>query len=361
MHGRLPIRLTLLAPVSVSLFLAACGGGGGGPFEPPVRPVAVFESEGLAGGTIHQLRRSGDKLFAATDDGLFQKTVGDNRWQLVGLDDINVLAFVAIAADHWLAAGFERSDVTLEHPKLLETVNAGSNWLEISHDFGAGGTRTEPIYALAYDPNGGVLYATGTAALARSTDFGRHWDVIDGTVDSAGSLSALGLQPATGQVWFGGQNAIEQMVLRRYDVGSGQTQSFPAMLPSPSVIKGLTFDPADAERVLASGEGGILQTRDGGTTWINLLGDVDHRFYFNAVLDPADSEVIYTVGWTKTPDRQPLILEVSRDGGATWTEHQHADASIFGGAWSVMAVREGTTTAIYAGLDGGGIYRITFR
>lgn len=350
-------RLSTL-PVVAAAWLSACGSDDNA--IPPIqRPplVAEFRSEGLEGGIVNQLRRNGDKLFAATDDGLYEKAIGQSSWRRAGLDDFDVLAFVVIGPDHWFASGFAASDTLREHPKLFETVNAGSNWLEVRHDFG--GSRPEPIYALI-EAGSGVLYATGTAALARSDDLGRTWEVVDGTVDSTGALQALGHN--LGHIWFGGQNGIEQMVLRRYDPLSGLTTAFPASLPSPSVIKGITFDAFNPDRVIAAGEGGILQTLDRGQTWTNLLGDVDHRFYFGAVFDPVERNTLYTAGWTKSfDDPQPLILEVSRDGGRSWQQHQFADNTLFGGVWSILAVREGNTTAIYLGLHRGGIYRATFR
>lgn len=82
------------------------------------------------------------------------------------------------------------------------------------------------------------------------------------------------------------------------------------------------LNPLNPDRVIASGEGGILLTLDNGESWTAPLGDVDFRFYFKAVLDPQNSNAIYTASWVKDFDNpQPFVLEVSRDGGRSWSMH----------------------------------------
>lgn len=126
-----------------------------------------------------------------------------------------------------------------------------------------------------------------------------------------------------GQIWYGGRNAIEQMELRRVDLASGVITEFPGfLLPPPATIEGITMDPLNPDRVIASGEGGILLTLDNGESWTAPLGDVDFRFYCKAALDPQNSNAIYTASWVKDLDNpQPFVLEVSRDGGRSWSMH----------------------------------------
>ena len=148
-------------------------------------------------------------------------------------------------------------------------------------------------------------------------------------------------------------------MLRRYDPSSGESVLMSRLLPSPSTIKGITFDASNSDRILASGEGGILESLDNGANWENLLGDVDFRFYFRVVLDPEDGRTLYTAGWDKIfEEPQPLIVEVSRNDGATWEKHNLDNPELFGGVWSLMAVSEDARTVIYAGLYKGGVMKI---
>jgi photosystem II stability/assembly factor-like uncharacterized protein len=343
-----------MASLLAGWMLAGCGGSSNPPppgaTPPPAPPT--FVHEGLSGRIVIGIFQHETRLFAATDDGLFGKELGQDAWHLVGLGGFRVEDLAIIDGQHMLATAFQES-------KLYETVNGGANWLPVDNDFG-GGFESSMILALHYERAGGRLYATGADALAVSEDVGRSWQLLAGDWDAVSMPStALNLNAAKGQVWYGGQNAIEQMTLTRHDLASGATTQFDkSLLPAPAVIKGITFDPSDPNHVLASGEGGILQSRDNGASWTRPLGDVDYRFYFKTVFDPQDVRIIYTASWAKTDPLQPLVFEVSSDSGASWAAYRLDEPGLFGGTWSVSAVVEEGRTVVYLGLFLGGIMKV---
>lgn len=355
-------RLLATASLVFMGLLAGCGGGGGDGDPPPPAGGPEFRHEGLSGLTVLRIYQSGDRLIAASDDGVFGKPIGDGAWQRMGLQGYQVQDLAILTDQHMLAtAVFEPDPIVFQDPRLYETVNGGANWLPVDNDFGGGFSENIGIWALHYDAADGRLYATGQDALAVSEDIGRSWQLLSGWWDgfSPGN-DALALGLGTGDVWYGGQNALEQMVLRRYDPGNDETTNFDGfLLPPPATIKGITIDPTRPGRILASGEGGILQTFNNGQSWERPLGDVNFRFYFQTALDPADSRIIYTAGWTKEFERpQPLIIEVSADLGTSWSSYALDDPDLFGGAWSLRAVTEGGRTVLYAGLFRGGIMKV---
>lgn len=355
----------LFAGLLVLGLLAGCGGGGGASpppgAEPPPGAQPEFIHDGLAGRIVTDIQQHENRLFAATDNGLFGKQVGQDGWLLVGLDGFKVEDLAILDGQHMLATViFDWDRFVFQAPKLYETVNGGANWLPVENDFG-GGFENAPMWDVLYDITSGRVYAQGQDALAVSEDVGRSWELLAGIWDGFNATpGALDLNIATGQIWFGGQNAIEQMKLRRHDLATGLTTEFdPFLLPPPSTIDGITFDPTDPNRVLASGENGILQSFDNGATWTRPLGDVDHRFYFQTALDPQDADIIYTASWLKEFELpQPLILEVSTDAGTSWTAYELSDPDLFGGAWSVHAVVEDGRTVLYLGLYLGGIMKV---
>lgn len=157
------------------MLLAACSGGGSNSGNPPLPPpvAPVFLPEGLDGHIIRHIYQHDNRLFAATDNGLFSKLIAQDDWLPVGLSGFSVQDLAIISDQHWLAAVFPTANPFVD-PKLFETVNAGSNWLDVANDFGPGPTQTEGIFALHYDQANQQLFATGTNALASSDDFGRH-------------------------------------------------------------------------------------------------------------------------------------------------------------------------------------------
>jgi photosystem II stability/assembly factor-like uncharacterized protein len=341
-----------------AIVLAACGGDTGDASVPePPLATPVFEHDGLDGAVVQHLYSHGDRLFAATQDGLYGKFLGQNVWVSLGLSGLQIQGFAIVDDQHWIAATFPTAQLFVD-PKLYETVNGGGNWLQVENDFGPGETQSEAMMALLYDQETKRLFATGLNTLASSADYGRTWLLLDGQWGSTSVLQALDLNSMTQQIWLGGQNAIEGPILRQYDLNTFETVAFAGLFPSPSAIKSATFDPLDPGRVLVAGEGGVLQSADNGNSWTNLLGNVDHRFYFRALLDPQNSNIIYTAGWTKTDMPQPLILEVSRNRGTSWERHQMAAPDLFGGVWSMLATTENNRTVLYLGLNRGGIVRV---
>jgi hypothetical protein len=144
-------------------------------------------------------------------------------------------------------------------------------------------------------------------------------------------------------------------VLHRYSPRRGALDSYPGLLPNPSVAKGIRFV---GGRVLVSGEGGIVQTADDGRSWTVLLHD-DYRFYFDVLADPLRSGRLVTASWAKNFDTpQPLLVDVSDDGGAHWRRIEHADRTLFGGVWSMASAIERGRTVCYLGLYRGGVMRL---
>lgn len=345
----------------ICFLLAACHDSGNDAMMPPETPTRQFVPEGLTGRAVSGLFQVGDQLLAATDAGLYAKRIGQENWQLAALGEQQIIDLAIVDDLHWLAAVSDAGLDPSVNPRLLETVNRGSNWQVVDNDFGGAGESSQPIYALYYDERAETLYATGTASLAASLDLGRSWTLVDGAWDGiATGQDALNLHPQRDQIWYGGQNALEQMTLRRVDLVSGDATSFGQLLPSPSVIKDIVFHPEDGDRVYASGEGGILRTIDNGASWTRPLGDVEFRFYFEVVLDPQAPETVFTAGWDKgaAGRSQPLILEVSKDGGENFERFEHDAALLRGGALSMLAVVDDGETVLYIGLDGGGIMKV---
>ena len=346
----------LLAVVSLSLFfLISCGSDD----KPPKADFGIAP-DGLSGRIILRLYEHDGQVFAATDHGLYSKNKGHGRWLAAGLSNREVLDIAFLDDEHYLASTSRVVDEIAQY-QLMETTDGGETWSEITHDFG-GEDDPEAIHGLHYDDDNNALYATGIEVLARSLDEGRHWEILSGEWHGFGQRKTIVKRnPATNEVWYGGQNALEQLVLRAYSLDTNEERSYSDLLPNPSVIYGIQFDATNDQRILASGEGGVLESTDKGETWTNLLGDVDYRFYFDVAIDPEDPQTLYTAGWDKNWDTpQPLILEISENGGTSWSKYLYPSQSLFGGVRSLLVVKERENTVLYLGLYRGGIMKVTF-
>jgi len=343
-------------PPALPALLAACGGGGYS--EPPPAAQPRFTHEGLDGRIVQRLRpAAGAGLLAATDDGLHQRRP-DGSWAARGLAGEQVFDVTAVAPDVWLASVRSAAGGAGAVPRLVQTTDAGATWSVVNHDFG-GPQGPEAIQALVFDGAGGRLLATGHDVLAVSFDMGRRWQRLAGTYHAfASPKSALGFDPVLGDVWYGGQDAIERLALFRWRQSDGSVTPHPELMPSPSTVKGIRFVQGQPARLLVAGEGGIVHSPDRGASWQVLLQS-GHDFFFDVVQDPQRPQRWVTARWEKNFDApQRLLVALSDDDGRTWTTLVHDDAQLFGGTWSLAAGVIDGRSVFHLGLYRGGVVRL---
>jgi hypothetical protein len=103
----------------------------------------------------------------------------------------------------------------------------------------------------------------------------------------------------------------------------GGLDSYPGLLPGPSVSKGIRHVMGQPQRLLVSGEAGIVQTLDDGISWQTLLADDAHRFHFDVLHDvqPGDS--------SPRPGRRTRRLHRTRRAAARPIATRDAAAATF--------------------------------
>ncbi|MCX2864928.1 hypothetical protein OOZ63_24150 [Paucibacter sp. PLA-PC-4] len=362
MHDTRTLSHRLITPLITAILsfaAAGCGGGAGDAPQPVPPPPATpqFIPEGLQGRIVSRLRPSDAGVLAATDAGVFQRSGG--AWEPRGLADQTILDVIAISGQRWIASARPTADGPAATPQLLKTVDGGASWEPIPSNFG-GPLGPEPAHALAFDGPRQRLVATGSDVLAESRDEGRTWTVLHGDWHGFSQpKAALVVHAGSGDIWYGGQDAIEGLILFGRAEATRQVVTHAGLLPSPSVVKGLQFATAvDAAHLLIAGEGGVVQTRDGGATWEKLLHD-GYNFYFDVAFDAYKPGRLVSARWMKNYDTpQAAHLVVSDDAGKTWRSFQTTDPALFGGAWAIHALQESGRTSYLLGLYKGGVMRV---
>lgn len=342
--------------VICSALLMACNGSADEATPAPAPdPAPQFSSAGLDGHIIHRLISEQDRLFAGTDQGLYQRQQ-DAQWQRLTDQEWEILDLAVISDTQLIVSYVFRDDYY-----LAETVDSGQTWQVVEHDFGGSSRDSadsqEPVRRMQYHQ--GKLYGVGFNVLAVSEDFGRNWQVLAGSWNAfATGMSALSVNSNGIDIWYGGQGAIENPLLMHYSTDDMAYEEFPdidELLHVPSTVQSIVFDPDLHHILFVSGEGGIIKSSDDGETWQALNTNDNSRFYFEMVLDPADKDVLYTAGWDKDFENpQPLILEISKDGGQNWESFEHPDNNLFGGVYSMTMHQQ----QLYLGLYKGGVMQV---
>lgn len=159
-----------------------------------------------------------------------------------------------------------------------------------------------------------VLLLLGVAVVSASAAAApRHqatdWELLDG--------------PGTGviQLWAVGDGAVVAMDPARGLYVSNDLGDSWATVPLPPAGWGLAVDPTISSTLYAASAAGLNVTRDGGATWslIRPSGTpvtyVD-RYTVAVAISPADPNVLYT---TEPLGSAPRSIWGSTDAGASWT------------------------------------------
>jgi photosystem II stability/assembly factor-like uncharacterized protein len=211
-------RAGVVSAALAALAIAACGddengGGAGG---------SAGGQGGSAGqGPVHVhglgINPKDGSLFIATHTGLFRAAPGESRASRVGDSTQDTMGFTVAGDDRFLGSG---------HPGEFEN---------------------------AVNPLG----------LIRSSDAGRSWE----TVSLSGEADFHVLRWADGTVY--GVDSASGRLMVSGDSGESWQQRSP-----PAPLLDLAPHPRDPQRLVASGEGGLYSSGDGGRGWRPLGGEI---------------------------------------------------------------------------------------
>ena len=225
-------------------------------------------------------------LLLGTHDGLHRSSDGGRTWTSYALPGQDAMNLKRASSATIWAAG---------HFVFAKSEDGGETWTDVRPD-------TLPNLDLhgfavdARDPD--TLYAAAAGVgLYRSRDAGATFELVSEEV--GGSVFGLAVTP-DGRILAGdgGRGLVESR-----DGGTTWRELLPA------AIAGLAVNPKDPQRILATGPGVYLST-DGGATWRRVL-EVENGVGPVAWSASAPGTA-YVVGFDRT-------LHKTTDGGETWT------------------------------------------
>lgn len=320
----------IASSTAIVLLLSACFGSSSTPAEQPEPPVGGdiirYNHLGLADFAVESLYHAGDSVWVAGDDGIYVSRNLDARnedeagWALQ-LDGYHFIHINGFDATTLFALGLPEGS---DHAELYRSTDGGGHWSLIKHNFGTqGDVVASSITRLLPDPETGYLYGVGADLLAISYDQGNSWEVLSGEPGLIARNFAINLHPQRNDLWWGGQNAIEQLLLHRFSLNDQTQESWQALLPSPSTVEAIVFDRSNSDRVFVGAEGGIAVSNNYGNEWQVVLSPDHHIFYMAIVQSQRFPEVWYSARWEKANQEHQLTFKYSTDRGNTWQRNVH--------------------------------------
>jgi photosystem II stability/assembly factor-like uncharacterized protein len=243
----------VLAKLTVLLAALAVGLTGCGRDDEPAVDQSGGSNESAEAGPEHVhglgINPADGALFIATHTGLFRVAQGQERARRVGEGTQDTMGFTVVGRNRFLGSGHpgegESGPPALG---LIESTDAGRSWKTISLDGEA------DFHVLRFAAGRIYGFDAGNGRLMVSRNAGRDWKELS--------------------------------------------------LPEP--LLDLVADPADPDRLIASGQGGLHRSSDGGKTWQKLGGNI-------ALLAWPASDRVYRVGGDAR-------VSMSTDSGRTWRE-----------------------------------------
>ncbi|MBI4465512.1 MAG: hypothetical protein HY647_12470 [Acidobacteria bacterium] len=232
-----------------------------------------------------------------TGGGVFRSDDGGQSWALLkGFQGQAVRALaLALFNPNVLVAGTREG--------VFRSQDGGQQWQRISP---LGHPEIRNIESVAIDPQNPDTIYVGTWHLPwKTTDGGAHWTSSKkGMIDDSDVFSLVE-DPRNPQRLFGGACTG----IYRSDSAGGEWKKVQGMPESARRTHTLVLDPGDPLTVYAGTTQGLWRTQDGGQSWVRLT---HHSWVINAiVLDPSDPKHFY-LGMDDAG-----VME-TRDGGTTF-------------------------------------------
>lgn len=363
-------RLNILIGVAVLLSSSALLGQSDvevlRPFGLEDKVVTVLTSEVREQSGFLVLHRS---VFAGTKgDGVFEISTFDStqNWQSLGMANTTI---TAMTVQHygfgpfdglWLFAGvqpdFQGGDSTLIYQRDVGIPMIDTTWAKA--DSGIDRNELQLVKAL------NSYYFTGQTApqpQLMGGELGLYQGTIDtvwhkAEIDSPVKINAIDVQPH----WFGdlawaaGAHGLSPSAFRSVDKGSTWvTLALPILIEGEA--QAVAINTRTPDSVYVSYQGLIFATPDSGQSWQSVLQDQFVDFRALAV-DPLAPENVFA-GGQKTDST--FVFFHSRDGGTTWSEVVPDTDELIAGVTSIAVVDTGDSdvrTFVFIGTAGDGVW-----
>ncbi len=249
---------------------------GGLPLPDPIHALA-FDS-------------TGQKLYAATDKGLFTKVNGSTQWAAVTATGLPSASFTALAFEPDAAkvvyAGTEDQGVYASN-------DGGSSWAAASKGLPQG----MRVNDLSLDPVQHQLWVVTSGGAYRSADHGASWQpfntglpatIIVNTIVPASTIGGT-----TGLLYMGTNHGL----FLSHDSGAHWAASPEALSGTSIHTILLDFRATNGTSLYIATDVGVFQTTDNGQSWLAVASNLPKNMPVYALAFGADNDAqLYAVG-----------------------------------------------------------------
>jgi photosystem II stability/assembly factor-like uncharacterized protein len=310
----------------------------------PLSTFADWEQFGLPDRSVTQMKIYDSYLYAATDNGLWQRNISsdDSTWRSLGLEEFKINDFLVFDNGEIMA-------IKETGASILRTTDGGLTWLPYQNGF------IGSAYAMDQIPSqDDTLFVTGPAVIGRSTDHGLSWEPVAGDWDTWGEgINFVHVYRQNSNIIWAGTDGMffQPVIFKSTNRGTDWTITFPEV-GGDNISLCIAIDPTDENRVFIGMSYLLAYTSDGGQTW-----QVNDEFNFiiqGLQIDPLNPDIIYLSGITDSPEERLNVFR-SRDGGVNWTDIS-IEMETEGWDNSLLFHRSAEQTYLFAGSPSNGVW-----
>ena len=257
---------------------------------------------------------------AGTDQGIFSSSDGGNSWTSMNGDLTTSLAY-------WIDTSGQTIVAAMQDYSMISSFDGGTTWTNsqtVNTPCGEGGLAVinpgNPNYIYNYN---------GACGFWVSADGGMNYQSVSADLDApqypGSNPQVIAVDPqSAANVYAGAQswNGRPQGIWESTDYGLNFTLKWPTS-QVPSLV---AFDPTNRNKMFIGLQDGTLQvSRDGGQTWTSLLlgstgtsAEPVASWPVSLSINPANPNIVM-VGMSGPPQQNDGGVLVSTDGGNTFT------------------------------------------
>jgi hypothetical protein len=315
---------------------------------------------GLGNKKVNKLRLYAQNLYATTNDGIFRKNIysSDTTWISMGLQGHEAFALSVLNSDT-IYTGIKISGMGNDTISIYRTTDGGANWEDYQNGFGGGtGSSNHVITLESYPYQNEILFATGYAQIAKSSNLAESWQLVWNDWHHNGvGVHFLTFDPAlTNIMWSGGESGfLQPFVLKSTDFGENWQENW-INVGGDNACYSCVVDPFNSDVVYIGMEGRIIKTTDGGNNWDTIYSPVDYPYFYGIAINRYFSNIIYASALINEPDPQNLVLHKSQDNGSTWSiliEGSAGEKAVL----DLLLVSGNNIDTLFLATLGAGVYR----
>jgi len=313
-----------------------------------------WKLSGRGGVIVNSLSRFQGTIYAATNQGIYKTTIGDQHWNAAGLRQDTIRKVVFLPGNKLLAA-IRISDCCGGIPSLFLSTNEGKSWQPYMNDFGGPAGKYTWVQSMTEisRPSDTLYIQASGGVISRSIDGGKHWEIVHGAWNNWGGFGMCIVidQYSNGTIWAGGSDIfLQTSLIKSSDYGGTWKDKSKGI---GGEVEDVILNPHHSNHVLAGLLGGVAKSTNGGNSWQFTSANFSAYCFTYSARNP---NVIYASG--KNTDGT-LFFAASRDFGDTWQSITMPDSPTGIQVNDMVSVMQSGHEVLYFGTNQG-VYSYRF-